>query len=52
MLCLGMRLKQDIDAGIRIPAGHAAYTSVDRALPGELVPQPFWSRAVREMKVE
>ena len=52
MLCIGMRLKTDIDANIRTLAGDTTCTDADRALLAEFGPQALNSDAMRKMRVE
>jgi len=52
MLCIGMRLRTDIDANIKTLAGDVTYTDADRALLAEFGPQALNSDAMRKMRVE
>jgi len=52
MLCIGMRLRSDIDANIKTLAGDVTCTEADRALLAEFGPQALKSDAMRKMKVE
>jgi len=52
MLCIGMRLKTDIDANIKTLAGDVAYTDADRALLAEFGPRALKSEAMKKMPVE
>ena len=52
MLCIGMRLKTDIDANIKTLAGDVAFTDADRGLLEEFGPQALKSEAMKKMKVE
>ena len=52
MLCIGMRLKTDIDANIRTLVGKTAFTKADRALLEEFGPQALKSNMMKKMKVE
>ena len=52
MLCIGMRLKTDIDANIKTLSGNVAYRADDRALLAEFGPQALNSAAMRKMRVE
>jgi len=52
MLCIGMRLKTDIDANTRTLAGDVRYTAADDALLKEFGPKALKSEAMRKMKVE
>ena len=52
MLCIGMRLRSDIDANIKTLAGDTAYTKADRALLAEFGPLALKSDAMKRMKVE
>ena len=52
MLCIGMRLKTDIDANIKTLAGKAAFTDADRDLLEDFGPQALKSEAMKKMRVE
>ncbi len=52
LLVIGMRLKEEIDANIRILAGRSPYTSDDRALLAEFSVQAFESDAIRKMRID
>jgi len=52
MLCVGMRLRSDIDANITTLAGDVACTDADRALLAEFGPLALNSDAMRKMRVE
>jgi predicted aldo/keto reductase-like oxidoreductase len=52
MLCIGMRLKTDIDANIKTLAGDTTVTGADRALLAQYGPMALRSDAMRKMKVE
>ena len=52
MLCVGMRLKSDIDANVKTLAGDLAYTAADEGLLKEFGPQALKSDAMKRMKVE
>ncbi|MBT3287274.1 MAG: aldo/keto reductase [Victivallales bacterium] len=52
MLCIGMRLKREIDDNIRILAGNTTFTDADRVLLAEFGPQVRRSEAMAKMKVE
>ncbi|NQT86359.1 aldo/keto reductase [bacterium] len=52
MLCIGMRLKTDIDANIKTLAGDTTYTDADRALLADFGPQALKSDAMKKMRVE
>jgi len=52
MLCIGMRLKTDIDANVRTLAGDVTCTDADRALLAEFGPLALKSDAMRKMRVE
>ena len=52
MLCVGMRLKSDINANIKTLAGDLAYTAADEALLKEFGPQVLKSDAMKKMKIE
>ncbi|MDP6545827.1 MAG: aldo/keto reductase [Phycisphaerae bacterium] len=52
MLCIGMRLKSDIDANIKILAGKPAFTDADRGLLEDFGPKALKSNAMKKMKVE
>jgi uncharacterized protein len=52
MLCIGMRLKKEIDANIKTLTGKVAFTNADRAILEEFGPQALKSEAMKKMKVE
>lgn len=52
MLCIGMRLKSDIDANIETLAGDTALTEEDRALLADFGPLALKSDAMKKMRVE
>ena len=52
MLTIGMRLRSEIDANIKILAGDVTCTRADRALLAEFGPQALNSDAMRKMRVE
>ena len=52
VLTIGMRLKEEIDANLKILAGKAAYTAEDRALLAEYSAKAYESNAIKQMKVE
>lgn len=52
MLCIGMRLKHEIDGNIRTLAGDTTFTDADRALLAEFGPLVRNSDAMKKMKVE
>jgi len=52
MLCIGMRLKSDIDANIRTLSGDVTCTEADRALLADFGPQALNSDAMKKMRTE
>ena len=52
MLCIGMRLRTDIDANIKTLAGDVTCTDADRALLAGFGPQALKSDAMKKMRVE
>lgn len=52
LLCVGMRLKEEIDANLKILAGDAAYTPEDRALLADCSSQLYDTEAIKKLKVE
>jgi predicted aldo/keto reductase-like oxidoreductase len=52
ILNIGMRLKEEIDANIKILSGSAAYTSEDRALLAEFSAKLYDTDAIKRLKVE
>jgi len=52
MLCIGMRLKHEIDANIKTLAGDVTFTDADKGLLDEFGPQALKSEAMKKMKVE
>ncbi len=52
MLCIGMRLRTDIDSNIKTLAGDTTFTPADRALLGRFGPLVLGSDAMRKMRVE
>jgi predicted aldo/keto reductase-like oxidoreductase len=52
ILNIGMRLKEDIDANIKIITGETAYTPEDRALLAEFSAKLHDTDAIKKMKVE
>ena len=52
LLCIGMRLKEEIDANIKTVAGKHAYTDDDRRLLSEFAVSLYRSDAVKAMRIE
>ena len=52
VLNIGMRLKEEIDANIKIISGDATYTSDDRALLAEFSAKLYETDAIKKLKVE
>jgi len=52
LLTIGMRLKHEIDANIKILSGDLSYTVDDRALLAEFSAKAYDSEAIQKMKVE
>jgi hypothetical protein len=52
MLCIGMRLKTEINANIKTLAGDTTFTDADKALLEEFGPKALKSDAMKKMKVE
>jgi predicted aldo/keto reductase-like oxidoreductase len=52
LLNIGMRLKEEIDANLKILSGAATYTVADRALLAEFSARLYDTDAIRKMKVE
>jgi len=52
MLCIGMRLKSEIDANMKTLAGDVTYAPADRALLNAFGPQALKSSAMKKMRVE
>ena len=52
VLCIGMRLRSDIDANIKTLAGDVTYTDADRVLLAEFGPLALKSDAMKKMPVE
>jgi predicted aldo/keto reductase-like oxidoreductase len=52
LLNIGMRLKEEIDANIKILAGEVAYTLEDRALLAEFSAKLFDTDAIKKMRTE
>ena len=52
MLCIGMRLKRDIDANIKTLAADTSYTDADRALLADFGPVALKSDAMKKMPIE
>lgn len=52
VLNIGMRLKAEIDANIRILSGDVTYTAADRALLAEFSAKLYDTDAIKKMKVE
>ena len=52
MLAIGMRLKKEIDANLKIFSGDATYKSEDRALLAEFSAKLFETDTVKKFRVE
>ena len=52
MLCVGMRLKEEIDANLKILSGDATYTPEDRSLLAEFSAKLYDTNAIKKMRVE
>ena len=52
ILNIGMRLKEEIDANLKILAGNATYTPEDRALLAEFSAKLYDTEAIKKLKVE
>ena len=52
VLDIGMRLKKEIDANLKVLAGDSAYTAEDRALLAEFSAKLYDSAAMKKLKVE
>jgi predicted aldo/keto reductase-like oxidoreductase len=52
LLNIGMRLKEEIDANIKLLAGEAAYTLEDRALLAEFSAKLYDTDAIKKMRTE
>jgi len=52
MLTIGMRLKEEVDANIKILTGDTAYTTEDRLLLADFSAKAFESDAIKRMKIE
>jgi predicted aldo/keto reductase-like oxidoreductase len=52
LLNIGMRLKEDIDANIKILSGDTTYTPEDRDLLAEFSAQLYDTDAMRKLRVE
>jgi len=52
LLNIGMRLKEEIDANIKILAGEVAYTLEDRALLAEFSAKLFDTDAIKKMRID
>ncbi len=52
LLNIGMRLKEEIDANLKILSGDTAYTLEDRALLAEFSAKLFDTSAIKKMKIE
>ena len=52
VLNIGMRLKEEIDANIKILSGDTAYTLEDRALLTEFSAKLYDSDAIKKMRIE
>ena len=52
VLNIGMRLKEEIDANLKILSGDATYTPDDRALLAEFSAKLYDTEAIKKMKIE
>ena len=52
LLVIGMRLKQELDANIKILSGDATYTLDDRALLAEFTAKAYDSDAIKRMRID
>jgi predicted aldo/keto reductase-like oxidoreductase len=52
MLCVGMRLKEEIDANLKILSGDATYTPEDQSLLAEFSAKLYETNAIKKMRVE
>jgi hypothetical protein len=52
LLNIGMRLKEEIDANIKILSGDTTYTLEDRALLAEFSAKLYDTDAMKKLKVE
>ena len=52
MLCVGMRLKEEIDANLKILSSDATYTPEDRSLLAEFSAKLYDTNAIKKMRVE
>ena len=52
LLVIGMRLRQELDANIKILSGDATYTLEDRALLAEFSAKAYDSDAIKKMRVD
>ena len=52
LLNIGMRLKEEIDANIKILSGDVTYTLEDRALLAEFSAKLYDTDAIKKLKVE
>ena len=52
MLCIGMRLKVEIDANIKVISGEATYTPEDRSLLAEFSVKLYDTEAIKKLRIE
>ena len=52
VLNIGMRLKEEIDANLKILSGDATYTPEDRALLAEFSAKLYDTDAIKKLKIE
>jgi predicted aldo/keto reductase-like oxidoreductase len=52
LLAIGMRLKREVDANIKILSGDASYTSDDRALLAEFCAEALESEPIKAMRID
>ena len=52
MLTIGMRLKNEIDANLKILSGDATYTPEDRALLAEFSTKLYDTNAIKKLRIE
>ena len=52
LLVIGMRLKEEVDANIKILSGEAKFTLDDRALLTEYCAKAYESDAIKKMRID
>jgi hypothetical protein len=52
MLCIGMRLKHEVDANIRTLAGKLAFTAEDKKLLADYGEKAMSRKPMKDMRVE